>query len=255
MRSVVLAICLTACAALVVPARPAGAQYAPGYPYAPGPAAGYASPPGPSPVAGPGYAAAPYPTALDTSDSSACRRDIMQAANPVANQIIYYTWLGNIQPTGPLGRPPLLPAPAYPGFGAIYGTGGPEFQFANGILAGSLRGLPPGALPSGPVDLIGNGFAAANLRQSAISNNLAAATANEGFALYPRVQADFLNRVMTSLLTYYDIACPLFAEQPATPAASSDGAVSGSDDALRQMIRQEIQRAAEEIIRRMGPPR
>jgi hypothetical protein len=93
------------------------------------------------------------------------------------------------------------------------------------------------------------------LRQSAIANNLAAADANEAFSLYPRVQADFLNRVMSSLLTYYDIACPLFAEQPAIPAPTSAAPASGSDDELRQFIRQEIQRAAAEIIQRMGVPR
>src|SRR5581483_3382542 len=195
MRSAILAISLAACAALVLPARLAGAQYAPGYPYGPSPTAGYGYAPaagqygpgysyGPSPTAGYGYAPADLTASQPSAGQSpgSCRSDIAQAANPIANQILYYTWLGNIQPTGPLGRPPLLPAPAYPGFGAIYGVGGPEFQFANGILAGSLRGLSPASLPPGPADLLANGFAAANLRQSAIANNLAAANANENYS-------------------------------------------------------------------------
>jgi hypothetical protein len=192
----------------------------------------------------------------EARDASSCRTEIAQAAYPVVNQMLYYTMLGNVQPSGPLGRPPLVPAAAYPGFGAVYGTGGPEYLFANGILAGSLGGLSPATLPAGPADLVANGFTAANLRQSAIATNLTAADANARFSLHPRVQADHLTRVVSALLTYYDIACPLFAEAaPIAPAPASAQPPNGSDEELRRIIREELQRVAEEIIRRQGAPR
>jgi hypothetical protein len=211
-------------------------------------------PPGPVPAAGPTYSPGYPAPAFEARDGASCRAEIAHAAYPVVNQLLYYTALGNMQPTGPLGRPPLVPAPAYPGFGTVYGFGGPEFLFGSGVLAGSVGGLALNPPQPGAAELIANGFSAANLRQSAIANNLSAADANARYSLHPRVQADHLTRVVTALLTYYDIACPLFAEAPVIPASTGAPPVNGSEEELRRVIREELQRVAEEILRRQGPP-